>query len=110
MATPKVLILDEPSLGLAPFIVSEIFALIVRLREQGLAILLSEQNAQLSLAIADRGYVIENGTVAQTGAGRELLQSKDIAERYLGVGAKAEEGIDQRHKVIAERLRDVLMR
>jgi branched-chain amino acid transport system ATP-binding protein len=110
MARPKVLILDEPSLGLAPFIVSEIFALIVRLREQGLAILLSEQNAQLSLAIADRGYVIENGTVAQTGAGRELLQSKDIAERYLGVGAKAEEGIDRRHKVIAERLRDVLMR
>jgi branched-chain amino acid transport system ATP-binding protein len=110
MTRPKLLILDEPSLGLAPRIVSEIFALIVRLREQGIAILLSEQNAQLSLAIADRGYVIENGRVAQTGAGRELLQSKDIAERYLGVGAKAEAGLDRQDKAIAARLRDVLMR
>jgi branched-chain amino acid transport system ATP-binding protein len=71
MSSPKLLMLDEPSLGLAPRLVTEIFDLIVGLRDQGLAILLSEQNAQLSLAIADRGYVIENGRVALTGSGQE---------------------------------------
>ncbi len=110
MARPKLLMLDEPSLGLSPVIVSEIFALIGRLRAQGLAILLSEQNAQLSLAIADRGYVIENGRVAQTGAGRELLKSKEIAERYLGVGAEAEEGVRRQDNAVVARLRDLLMR
>jgi branched-chain amino acid transport system ATP-binding protein len=88
MAKPKLLMLDEPSLGLAPLVVTEIFALIARLREQGLAILLSEQNAQLSLGIADRGYVIENGRVVLSGTGKQLLQSQDVAERYLGIGAK----------------------
>ena len=63
------------------------FALIAGLRERGMAILLSEQNARLSLAIADRGYVIENGRVAVSGNAGELLQSSDIAARYLGVGA-----------------------
>jgi branched-chain amino acid transport system ATP-binding protein len=84
MADPRLLVLDEPSLGLAPVLVSEIFALIARLREQGLAILLSEQNARLALAIADRGYVIENGRVALSGAARDLLASPEIAQRYLG--------------------------
>jgi branched-chain amino acid transport system ATP-binding protein len=87
MASPKLLVLDEPSLGLAPVLVSQIFQLIASLRDQGMAILLSEQNARLSLAIADHGHVIENGRVAVSGKGRELLQSSDIAERYLGVGA-----------------------
>ncbi len=87
MASPKLLVLDEPSLGLSPILVTQIFQLIAGLREAGTAILLSEQNARLSLAIADRGYVIENGRVAVSGSGRELLQSHDIAERYLGVGA-----------------------
>jgi branched-chain amino acid transport system ATP-binding protein len=87
MASPKLLVLDEPSLGLSPVLVSQIFQLIASLRDSGMAILLSEQNARLSLAIADRGYVIENGRVALSGPGRELLQSSDIAERYLGVGA-----------------------
>lgn len=87
MASPKLLVLDEPSLGLSPVLVTQIFQLIAGLRDQGMAILLSEQNARLSLAIADRGYVIENGRVALSGKGRELLQSSDIAERYLGVGA-----------------------
>jgi branched-chain amino acid transport system ATP-binding protein len=87
MASPKLLVLDEPSLGLSPVLVSQIFQLIASLRDQGMAILLSEQNARLSLAIADRGYVIENGRVAISGKGRELLESSDIAERYLGVGA-----------------------
>jgi branched-chain amino acid transport system ATP-binding protein len=87
MPSPKLLVLDEPSLGLSPVLVTEIFQLIASLRDRGMAILLSEQNARLSLAIADRGYVIENGRVAISGKGRELLQSNDIAERYLGVGA-----------------------
>ena len=87
MASPKLLVLDEPSLGLSPVLVAQIFQLIASLRDGGMAILLSEQNARLSLAIADRGYVIENGRVAISGTGRELLQSHDIAERYLGVGA-----------------------
>jgi branched-chain amino acid transport system ATP-binding protein len=86
MASPKLLILDEPSLGLSPVLVSQIFQLIAGLRDQGMAILLSEQNARLSLAIADRGYVIENGRVALSGNGGELLASSDIAARYLGVG------------------------
>jgi branched-chain amino acid transport system ATP-binding protein len=84
MAEPRLLILDEPSLGLAPLLVSNIFALIARLREQGLAILLSEQNARQALAIADRGYVIENGRVALSGAARDLLASAEVAQRYLG--------------------------
>ena len=87
MADPRLLILDEPSLGLSPVLVSEIFRLIAGLREQGLAILLSEQNARLSLSIADRGYVIENGRVAMSGPARELMESDDIAQRYLGGGA-----------------------
>jgi branched-chain amino acid transport system ATP-binding protein len=87
MASPKLLMLDEPSLGLSPVLVSQIFHLIAGLRDRGMAILLSEQNARLSLAIADRGYVIENGRVALTGNGRDLLHSSDIAERYLGGGA-----------------------
>jgi branched-chain amino acid transport system ATP-binding protein len=86
MAHPKLLVLDEPSLGLSPMLVSQIFQLIASLRASGTAILLSEQNARLSLAIADRGYVIENGRVTTSGSGSELLRSSDIAARYLGVG------------------------
>lgn len=108
MSRPKLLMLDEPSLGLAPRLVTEIFELIVSLRDQGLAILLCEQNAQLSLAIADRGYVIENGRVALTGSGQELLQSKDVADRYLGVGAKLETSLDRRTNNASMRLRDLL--
>jgi len=108
MAAPKLMILDEPSLGLAPRLVAEMFELIQGLRQQGLAILLSEQNAQLSLAIADRGYVIENGRVALSGSGQDLLQSKDVADRYLGVGAAADAaGADQGGQ-LAERLRALL--
>ena len=85
MASPKLLILDEPSLGLAPVLVSQIFRLIAGLRDDGVAILLSEQNARLSLAIADRGYVIEKGRVVLSGTGQDLLRADDIAERYLGI-------------------------
>jgi branched-chain amino acid transport system ATP-binding protein len=109
MADPKLLILDEPSLGLAPRLVSEMFELIQGLRAQGLAILLSEQNAQLSLAIADRGYVIENGRVALSGAGQELLHSREVADRYLGIGAKPETDVANNQGArLAERLRAVL--
>jgi branched-chain amino acid transport system ATP-binding protein len=84
---PKLLVLDEPSLGLAPALVVEIFRLIDRLRANGIAILLSEQNAQMTLAIADRAYVMETGRIALQGSGRELLGRPEIAQRYLGIGA-----------------------
>ena len=112
MAGPKLLILDEPSLGLSPTLVAEIFRLIGGLRAQGLAILLSEQNARLSLAIADRAYVIEMGRVVMQGRGRDLLGSPEIAERYLGVGAAAagqgRQHVDIRRAALAQGLRRIL--
>jgi branched-chain amino acid transport system ATP-binding protein len=92
MAAPRLLILDEPSLGLSPSLVKEMFALIAGLRARGLAILLVEQNARMSLAIADRGYVVENGRVVLSGAAASLLASEDIAARYLGLGENAMHG------------------
>ncbi len=86
MVEPKFLVLDEPSLGLSPTLVDEIFKLIAGLRSRGIAILLSEQNARMSLAIADWAYVIEMGRVVLQGSGQELLHNPEIAERYLGVG------------------------
>jgi len=108
MASPKLLVLDEPSLGLSPVLVAQIFKLIASLRGRGMAILLSEQNARLSLAIADRGYVIENGRVAISGDGRELLHSSDIAERYLGVGADLGTGSAARDADYAAKLRQLM--
>ncbi len=90
MGQPKLLILDEPSLGLSPSLVAEVFGLIGRLRSQGLAILLSEQNARMSLAIADRAYVVENGHVTFSGNAGDLLRSDDIAARYLGSDGAAQ--------------------
>jgi branched-chain amino acid transport system ATP-binding protein len=89
MLGPKLLLLDEPSLGLSPLLVTEIFRILATLRETGVSILLSEQNARLSLAIADRGYVIETGKIVREGTGAELLASSDIMERYLGVGTSS---------------------
>lgn len=89
MSKPRILLLDEPSLGVAPILVAEIFALIRKLREQGITILLAEQNARQALSIADRGYVVENGVITMSGSGRDLLASPDIAGRYLGIGAAA---------------------
>jgi branched-chain amino acid transport system ATP-binding protein len=108
MADPKLLILDEPSLGLAPRLVGEMFDLVRGLRDQGIAILLSEQNAQMSLAIADRGYVIENGRVALTGAGAELLRSQEVAERYLGMGGETTPAAATASNELAQRLRALL--
>jgi branched-chain amino acid transport system ATP-binding protein len=89
MLRPQLLLLDEPSLGLSPLLVTEIFRILATLRETGVSILLSEQNARLSLAIADRGYVIETGKIVRQGTGAELLASSEIMERYLGVGASS---------------------
>lgn len=84
MAQPKVLMLDEPSLGLAPIVVKEVFAIVRRLRDEGITVLLVEQNTAQSLAIADRGYVMENGRIMLSGTGRELLENEHVKKAYLG--------------------------
>jgi len=86
MAKPALLMLDEPSLGLAPRIVREIFHIIARLRETGVAILLVEQNARAALQVADVGYVLETGEVALHGSARELADNPRVIESYLGLG------------------------
>ena len=85
MAEPKLLILDEPSLGLSPLLVEELFALIAKLRADGLAILLVEQNVGQSLDIADRAYVMENGSIRFSGTSTKLLASDTLRQAYLGV-------------------------
>ena len=85
MAEPKLLILDEPSLGLSPLLVEELFTLMAKLRTDGLAILLVEQNVGQSLDIADRAYVMENGTIRFSGTATELLASDTLRQAYLGV-------------------------
>ncbi|HQD14150.1 MAG TPA: ABC transporter ATP-binding protein [Ottowia sp.] len=84
MAHPKLLLLDEPSLGLAPLIVKEIFAIIRSLRSQGVTILLVEQMANQALAVADRGYVLETGRITLEGPGRELRRDPKVRAAYLG--------------------------
>jgi branched-chain amino acid transport system ATP-binding protein len=107
MSKPKILLLDEPSLGVAPLLVAEIFGLVMRLRAQGIAILLAEQNARQALSIADRGYVFENGKIALSGPSKSLLNSAEIAKRYLGMGG-ATEVSDPASHALASRLRNVL--
>ncbi|WP_084332500.1 ATP-binding cassette domain-containing protein [Marinobacterium jannaschii] len=85
MARPRVLLLDEPSMGLAPLLVEEIFNAVRRLRKEGMTIFLVEQNAAGALAIADRGYVIETGRIVLSGKGQELLSNKKVQEAYLGI-------------------------
>ncbi|MDH5353893.1 MAG: ABC transporter ATP-binding protein [Gammaproteobacteria bacterium] len=85
MAEPKLLILDEPSLGLSPLLVEEMFELIAELNKQGLSIFLVEQNVMQSLEIADRAYVIENGTVALSGSADELIDDPELRKTYLGL-------------------------
>jgi branched-chain amino acid transport system ATP-binding protein len=84
MARPKLLLLDEPSLGLAPTVVETIFSIVQEINKQGVTILLVEQNAHLALGIAHHGYVLETGVVVQTGTGQELLHSPEIRKAYLG--------------------------
>ena len=84
MAAPKLLMLDEPSMGLAPVVVETIFETIVRLNKQGITILLVEQNAAMALKTADRGYVLETGSVVLEGPGSELLHNEKVRKTYLG--------------------------
>ena len=84
MSHPKLLMLDEPSMGLAPILVEQIFDIIRELHKDGTTILLVEQNARAALAIADRGYVLETGKIAASGTGAELLASEAIKKAYLG--------------------------
>jgi len=84
MARPRLLLLDEPSTGLAPLVVREILKKIAELRQQGTTILLVEQNARAALRIADRGYVMETGKVVLQGTAQELLDNKEVQRAYLG--------------------------
>ena len=84
MSRPKLMMLDEPSMGLAPILVEQIFKIIQTLHEAGTTILLVEQNAQAALSIADRGYVLETGKIVTSGTGTELLASPEIKKAYLG--------------------------
>ena len=84
MMEPSLLMLDEPSLGLAPIIVEEIFELIIRIKKAGMTVLLIEQNAAMALQIANRGYVLERGNIVMTGTGKELLNDERVRKSYLG--------------------------
>lgn len=84
MSKPKLLMLDEPSMGLSPLLVDQVFEIIKHFHEIGTTILLVEQNANKSLAISDRAYVLENGRIVLTGTGKELLASEEIKKAYLG--------------------------
>lgn len=84
MARPKILLLDEPSMGLAPILVKEIFQIIKDINAAGTTVLLVEQNAKMALSIADRGYVMETGKIVMSGTGAELIESPNIQKAYLG--------------------------
>ena len=86
MCSPKLLMLDEPSMGLAPILVEEVFSIIKDLHSRGTTILLVEQNAQMALAIADYGYIMENGRVVLDGPADKMLRNEDVREFYLGFG------------------------
>lgn len=85
MGKPRLLMLDEPSMGLAPLIVKEIFALIQRIRDMGTTVLLVEQNARVALKISDRAYVLETGKIVLNGKAEELLHSEEVQKAYLGI-------------------------
>ena len=84
MSRPKLLMMDEPSLGLAPLVVQGIFDIIRTINQQGVTVLLIEQNANMALKLADRAYVLETGLITKTGTGAELLADESIKEAYLG--------------------------
>jgi branched-chain amino acid transport system ATP-binding protein len=85
MALPKLLMFDEPSLGLSPILVQEVFEIAKRINKEGVTVLLVEQNVRQTLAMCDRAYVLENGRIALQGTGRELLNDKHVREAYLGI-------------------------
>ena len=84
MGKPKMLLMDEPSMGLAPILVKDIFSIIKECNKDGVTILLVEQNANMALHVADNGYVLETGTISMKGTGLELLQNESVKEAYLG--------------------------
>lgn len=84
MSKPRLLLLDEPSMGLAPIFIKEIFNIIVDIQKQGTTVLLIEQNANMALQIANRGYVLETGRIVLSGSGEELLESDEVQKAYLG--------------------------
>ena len=84
MMDPELIMLDEPSLGLAPIVVEEIFELILKIRDMGKTVLLIEQNESMALSIADRGYVLETGSITLSGKGKELLVNPEVMRAYLG--------------------------
>ena len=84
MSKPKLLMLDEPSMGLAPILVDQIFEIIQSLHQAGTTILLVEQNAQMALSVADRGYVLETGRIVNSGGGKALLEDESVKKAYLG--------------------------
>ncbi|HUL59787.1 MAG TPA: ABC transporter ATP-binding protein [Anaeromyxobacteraceae bacterium] len=90
MARPALMMLDEPSMGLAPLVVKEIFGIVRRVREEGTTVLLVEQNARSALRIATRGYVLENGRITLHGTAEELLSNRDVQRAYLGADVDAE--------------------
>jgi len=85
MALPKILMMDEPSLGLAPVLIKEIFSTIRKIADQGTTVLLVEQDVQHSLSLSDRGYVLEHGRIVMEGKGNDLLENPNIREAYLGI-------------------------
>ncbi|MBI5418732.1 MAG: ABC transporter ATP-binding protein [Deltaproteobacteria bacterium] len=90
MARPKLIMMDEPSMGLAPLVMKDIFSIITRLRKQGNTVLLVEQNAKAALGIADRGYVIETGRIIMEGTAEDLLSNREVQRAYLGRDLDAE--------------------
>ncbi len=93
MGRPKLIMMDEPSMGLAPLIVKDIFSIVCKLRDSGITVLLVEQNAKAALAIADRGYVLETGRVILEESAQELLQNKDVQRAYLGREKRKSAGV-----------------
>jgi len=85
MSMPKLLMLDEPSLGLAPKLVMQVFDIVKKINEEGVTILLVEQNVQHALTLADRGYVLETGRIVMEGTGEELLKNPHVKKAYLGI-------------------------
>lgn len=94
MARPRLVMLDEPSMGLAPLVVKDIFGIVRRIREEGTTVLLVEQNARAALRIADRGYVLETGRIVLQGTAEELLANRDVQRAYLGSDLDAENRVE----------------
>ena len=96
MSRPKLLLLDEPSLGLAPLVVDQIMERIVQLRADGTTVLLAEQNARLALDIADRAYAVETGNIVVSGSAKDLLADESVQRAYLGGGDEGEDSMEER--------------